>query len=180
MKPKTLFIYLIILLNGSCNSLYYHVESLDSNVELIKKGKIESVIFSKDADCFLCNLGVSRFTPTLQEINEAEEILKKNIKSANDPMYNQGEECPIIHENLKNYRRQYYGYIDNKGHKILHVNFLWARYSVIDRLKGNYTDDSESWKKQRVIILDGCSHYWSIDINITAHTLHNMNVNGSA
>jgi len=180
MKLKNFIIYILILLNCSCNSLYYHIESLNSNVELIKKGKIESVIFSKDADCFLCNLGVSRFTPTIKEINEAEEILKKNIKSANDPMYNQGDGCPIIHKNLKNYRRQYYGYIDNMGHKILYVNFLWARHSVLDRLKGYHMDDSESWKNDRVIVLDGCSYYWSIDINITEQKLQNMSVNGSA
>lgn len=59
-------------------------------------------------------------------------------------MYNQGDDCPIIHKNLKNYRSQYYGYLDNIGHKIL--------------LKGYHTDDSESWKKNRVIVLDGCSY----------------------
>ena len=66
------------------------------------------------------------------------------------------------------------------GHKILYVNFLWAKYSVLDRLKGYHTDDSESWKKDRVIVLDGCSYYWSLEINITEQKLQNMNVNGSA
>ena len=181
MKPKNFIIHLIIiLLSCSCNSLYYHTESLNSNVELINKGKIESVIFSKDADCFLCNLGVSRFTPTIQEINEAEAILKKNIKSANNPAYNQGDGCPIIHKNLKNYRRQYYGYIDSGGNKILYVNFLWAKYSIFDRLKGHHEDDSEEWKEQRVTVLDGCSYYWSIEINLSQQKLQNIHINGSA
>lgn len=180
MTQKNFLVCLLIVLICSCNSLYYHAEIIDSNAEIIKKGKIESVIFSKDADCFLCNLGIARFTPTIQEINEAEEILIKNIKSANNPMYNQGDGCPIIPKNLKNYRRQYYGYIDNAGSKVIYVNFLWAKYSIFDRLKGYHKDDSEAWKKELVIVLDGCSYYWSIDINLTKQNLKNMKINGSA
>lgn len=46
-------------------------------------------------------------------------------------------------------------------------------------LKGYYTYYSDSWKKYDVIVSDGCSYYWSVDINITEQKLKSMNVNGS-
>ena len=171
---------LIIFLTFSCKSPFYEVKYNNSISTVIKKGKNESVIFSKEADCFLCNLGVGRFTPTIQEVNGAEEILRKRIRAANNPMYNQGNGCPIIHNNLKNYRRQYYGFIDKEGNKVLFVNFIWSRYSISDRLKGYFKDESDDWKTQRVIVLDGCSHYWSIEVNITKNNLQNIRVNGVA
>lgn len=180
MEVKNYIVFCIILVISSCNSLYYQVEKLNSNATLIKAGKIESVIFSKEADCFLCNLGEKRLTPTLEEINEAEKILKKNIKTANNPKYNQGNGCPIIHNNLNNYRRQYYGYVDKEGNTIIYVNFSWAKYTILDRLKGYHKNESESWKFERVVVLDGCSNYWSIDINLTKQKLQNLYVNGSA
>ena len=171
---------IIILFSSSCKSYFNEIGSINSNAVIIKKDNIESVIFSKEADCFLCNLGENRFTPTLQEINEAEEILEKNIRFINNPMYDQGEGCPIIHKNLNNYRRQYYGFIDKAGNKVLYVNFMWARYSIFDWLKGNYKDRSEEWKTQRVMVLDGCSNYWSIEISLTEQKLQNLYINGSA
>ena len=55
------------------------------------------------------------------------------------------------------------------------MNFLWATYYALDQLKGYHRDDSVSWTNDRVIVLDGCSYYWSIDINITEQKLQNIN-----
>jgi len=179
MKFKYYFINLITTITCSCKSSYYHVAKFNSNAEVVKRGKIESVIFSKDANCFLYDFGELRFTPSVDDINMAEYILQRNIQSANT-MHNQGDGCPLIHKNLKNYRRQYYGYIDSEGNKILYVNFLWAKYSIFDRLKGYHKDDSHAWKSERVIVLDGCSNYWSIEINLSQQKLQHMYINGSA
>lgn len=173
-------IIVCLLITYGCKSSFQNVERFNSGASIIKKGKIESVIFSKEADCFLCNLGVDRFSPSIEEINNGEEILAMHIKAANNPMYNQGNGCPIIHHNLKHYRRQYYGYIDNKGNKLLSVNLLWAQYSLLDRLKGYHKDDSDNWKRERIIILDGCTYYWAIDINLSQQKLQNLSINGPA
>jgi len=57
--------------------------------------------------------------------------------------------------------------MDSEGNKILYLNFLRAKYSIFDRLKGHHKDDSGEWKEQRVIVLDGFSYYWSIEINLS-------------
>lgn len=178
MPAKYFFLFLLLFVIYSCKSSFYEVNKLNSNATIIKRGKIESVIFSKEADCFLCNFPGSGFTPTVEEINEAEKILKKDIKSASKPMYNQEDGYPIIHNNLNNYRRQYYGYINKDGEKILYVNFLWAKYTFIERLKGYHKDEGENWKSEREIVLDGGSNYWQIEINLTQKKLSNLNTNG--
>jgi len=178
---KTPFKFLLMLyLLTSCKGQFYEVEKYKSSSTIIKRGKIESVLFSKDAECFLCNLAISRFTPTLKEINQAEIILQKNIKAANYPIYNQGNGCPVIHKNLKKYKRQYFGYMDGNGNKLLYVNFLWAKYTLFDQMKGFSKADFKEWKDQLVFGLDGCSHFWQIHINLTKQKLENLQVNGSA
>lgn len=180
MKHLPFCIGIIIWFTCSCKTSFYEVEKYNSNATIIKKGKIESVIFSKSAECFLCDLGLDRFSPTIEEINHAEEILARNIQTSNQPLNNQGDDCPIIHNHLKNYKRQYYGYVDNEGNKILYVNFIWAKYSIFDRLKGYHKDESENWKTERIIVLDGCSRYWNIDINLSQQKLQNLGINGPA
>lgn len=176
----SIILFLSFWILTSCRTTFYEVEKHPNNTLITKRGKIESVIFSKDAVCLFCNLGVSRFTPTLEEINQAEIILQKNIKTANYPIYNQGDGCPFIHRNLKNYRRQYYGFKDSAGNQILFVNFLWARYTIFDRLKGYFKDESLEWKEEYVQVLDGCSHYWQININLSQQKLENLSINGPA
>ena len=181
MRHLFTLLMMFILIITSCKATFQEDHKFGQTATIIKKGKIESVIFSKDADCFFCNLGVSRFTPTIQEINEAEEILKKNIKEANVPMYNQGDGCPIIHKNLKNYRRQYFGFVDLEGNKVLYVNFSWAKYSISDKMKGYPSPNEDtSWKEVRLIVHDGCSYHWEIEINLTKQILKNLSVNGLA
>jgi hypothetical protein len=128
----------------------------------------------------LCLQGKERFTPTIDDIERAEQILKKNLKSVNQSRMNQVGNCPIIHKNLKSYRRQYFGYIDGSGNKIIYATFNWDRYSLLDRLRGTYKDESENWKKEREMVLDGCSFHWEIKINLDTKELFDLGVNGLA
>lgn len=176
-----LYKYLTILLLvffSSCKSAFQETSEYKKHSIIIKKGEIEGVIFRKDYDCFPCNIGNNRYTPVIEEVNLAEEIVAKNIKIINGPMYNQGDGCPIIHKNLKNYRRQYFGHIDRDGNKILFINFTWALFTIIDWLQGHEKDKSDSWKTEMTSVLDGCSYHWSIEVNLTKETLQNLMVNG--
>jgi len=48
-----------------------------------------------------------RFTPTKQEIDKAEITLQNSLKIINKQLVNQSS-TPIIHKNLKKYKRQYF------------------------------------------------------------------------
>ena len=107
------------------------------------------------------------FSPTLAEIDRAEKALMTQLASLNNLRINQTE-SPVIHENLRKYRRQYFGFIDSKGNRILLINCLWAK----DKLY------SEVWLKSRIMVLDGGSYFWNIKFNLTNGKLFDLDVNG--
>ncbi|AWA31096.1 hypothetical protein HYN48_13920 [Flavobacterium magnum] len=121
---------------------------------------------------------VKRFTPNLEEIQKAEKILREKIREANHKMFNQGNGCPIIHNNLNIYRRQYFGYYNNKNEKVIFVTFNKNKLTIIEKLKGFRRDKSENWKKEIETWEDGCSNHWEIKINLATESLFEMYVNG--
>ncbi|WP_161889553.1 hypothetical protein [Pontibacter russatus] len=156
------------------------IEKPTDGTILISNGKYRGIIFKENAPCFLCSFERIRFTPSIEDISAAEKILRSEIKKENNPMLNQGGGCPILHKNLGNYRRQYFGYINEAGEQIIYINLSWDRYTIIDRLKGYEEPDDVNWKRQREMTLDGCSYYWEIKANLTTKELFDLNINGSA
>lgn len=170
---------MLLMLMSCATSLKVIEEPTDGTV-LVSNQRYRGVIFKKNADCFLCNFGENRFTPSIEDITAAEEILSSKIKEENKPLINQGEGCPIIHRNLDNYRRQYFGYINEAGERIIDINLSWDKYTVFDKLKGYEKQDDVNWKKQREMVLDGCSNHWGIKVNLTTKELFDLHINGVA
>ena len=110
-----------------------------------------------------------RFTPTRQEIDKAEIILIKDLKALNKQFGNQSQ-TPIIHKNLSKYNRQYFGYIDKNGDKILLINCFWSKNK----------DDTNRWLTSRIRTLDGGSYYWNVKFDIDKEQLFDLDVNGYA
>ena len=164
----------------SCSSTFKIVEQPTEYSTVIEKGRITGVIFKENGACFLCLQDKERFTPTIDDIQKTERILEQNLKEANKSRTNQVDNCPVIHKKLKSYRRQYFGYIDSSGKKIIYITFNWDRYSIFDRLRGYYKDESENWKKEKEMVLDGCSYHWEIKINLDTEEVFELGVNGVA
>jgi len=60
-----------------------------------------------------------------------ETQLRKDIRDINKNKPNQGKDhVPVIHRNLNKYVRQYIGFIDEDGQRVIHVNFFWNHYSL--------------------------------------------------
>ena len=110
-----------------------------------------------------------RFTPTKQEVDQAEISLATNLKTLNSPLVNQSS-TPIIHKNLHKYKRQYFGYIDKNGDRILLINCFWSE----DK------DYIDSWLTGRIMVLDGGSYYWNVKFNLDKRKLFDLDVNGYA
>lgn len=110
-----------------------------------------------------------RFTPTRQEVDIAEISLDKDLKSLNKQLVNQSP-TPIIHKNLHKYKRQYFGYIDINGDRILLINCFWSK----DK------DDKDNWLTDRIMVLDGGSYYWNVKFNLDKKQLFDLDVNGYA
>lgn len=93
---------------------------------------------------------------------------------------NQVKKCPVIHRKLKSYRRQYFGYIDKYGDKIIYTTFNRDSYILFDKLFRYNAEDNEKWKKEKEMVLDGCSYHWEIKINLETAELFELGVNGLA
>ena len=178
MRQLTTILILFFLV--SCKSTFKIVEQPTDYSTVIEKGRVTGVLFKEIGDCFLCLQDKERFTPTIDEIEKAEQILKQKLETVNRQGMNQVDDCPIIHKNLKSYRRQYFGYIDSSGHKIIYATFNWDRYTLLDRIHGYHKDENENWKKEKEMILDGCSYHWEIKINLKTEELFDLGVNGIA
>ena len=151
--------YIIILLLSSC---LIHAQNV---AEHFKTRQFEVAIFPESSNEIMQQ---NRFTPTKEEIIKAENTLKYKLKLLNNPLMNQSR-SPIIHKNLKKYKRQYFGYINAKGEKILYINSLWSKSN-----RENY------WLQQMMMVSDGGSYYWNIEYNLETDELENLKVNGYA
>jgi hypothetical protein len=109
----------------------------------------------------------SKSSLSCDEIKIAEEILKQGLLELNKIKINQVTGCPNINKKLAKYCRQYFGFINTKGEKIIWINMFWNR------------DLNDRGKYELISVNDGCSYYWSIEVNITARALSNLKVNGN-
>lgn len=104
---------------------------------------------------------IVRFTPTHADIDKAELALKNKLALL-------VKDNPAVYKKLKQYRRQYIGFINEDGQKILIINCM--------RTKDEET--SKDWLDKYIITLDGGSNYWTIYFNLDTDTLFNLNING--
>jgi hypothetical protein len=108
-----------------------------------------------------------RFTPTDEEIAQAEKLMQKKLAYVNREHPNQEGMCPIIDEHLREYKRQYVGFLDVHGYRVLWMNFVW--------------DDKVSNQLNKDILLaeGGCGHYWHLLVNLDTEKVYGLEVNGS-
>lgn len=127
----------------------------------VKTEKYEGIIFGKNYPKNWEDDKKSRWSPSIEDIAYAEKKLEKYIfKKSKKVLKNQDiNGSPIIRDNLKNYMRQYVGFINNRGDYILYIKFIWKD----EILKNDYF---KNWKTELRDILGGGSYYWSIKIKI--------------
>jgi hypothetical protein len=150
-----LFISIILFLSGFTQEA------------ILMKGKgYTGYIFRKEHFVFMTvENQKERFTPSKEDIAYAEILLEESIHN-----YLKSEKIHtsyIKQNTLKEYKRQYVGFINNHGDKIIFIKFF----------KGPSLD---SLSREIVDIFDGGENYWSIEINITQRKLLRITINGEA
>lgn len=157
MKELIISIFYLLSFMAQANDVIY-----------IKEKKFDGYIFSKDHFALISiENQKGRYTPTKEEIMEIEKLLQKQLCKINKSLINQGNDCPIIHKSLNNYTRQYVGFINQNGDKIIWINFIWKTKSNDDNLS-----------KEIFSASDGCSHYWNVKVNLTIKKVFALHVNG--
>jgi hypothetical protein len=158
---------LIFILSASTCTLTFGQQNPDEVItDRYRTKNFDCVIFPAN---YLTLIGGTRFTPTREQVDMAEQVMRERLKEINQPLINQGDKHnPIIHKKLKKYRRQYFGFTDEQGNKILLMNCFWNQ-------KGRF----EYWENERVMVLDGGSNYWSIQFNLETEELFELGINGN-
>lgn len=131
-----------------------------------KTKKFDVAIFPENYFEFISD---QRFTPTRQEIDKAEIALRNNLKTSNKQLVNQSS-TRIIHIKLNKYKRQYFGYIDKNGDRILFINCFWSK----DK------NSTKRWLTSEIMFLDGGSYYWNVKFNLNKNEIFDLNINGFA
>ncbi len=108
-----------------------------------------------------------RYTPTDEDIVEAERLIQKRIAYVNRNHENQEGDCPVIDEHMRKYERQYVGFTDITGSHILWVNFVWDENAA------------ERLKQDIVLTEGGCGHYWHIKVNLETGKVYGLEVNSN-
>lgn len=139
-----------------------------TEAELYKTDIFEIAIFPASHQDFL--LKKNRITPSKDEVNLAEYALATKLENLNFMRENQSD-SPVIHKDLDKYCRQYFGYTDENGDRILLINCFW---------KTNNKEDYKSFLYTRVFVMDGGSFYWNVKYNVTKNKLFDLQVNGYA
>jgi hypothetical protein len=153
-------------------------EKITEQITYVAGQRFEGVIFSAD---YLALIGSNeRFTPSHEEIELVEMLIRRDLKKANHSKINQGLHLgPVIHKRLNKYQRQYFGYVSPQGERIIYINCIFFRYNLFDRLQGFERPD-DKWKKQQIEVNDGGSYHWQIQVNLNKKELFGLQVNGVA
>jgi hypothetical protein len=67
---------------------------------------------------------------------------------------------------MSKYARQYVGYLSSTGEKIIWVNAVWQ------------AKVPDYFKEEIDFVLDGCSHFWSVEVNLSTQKVANLMING--
>ena len=107
-----------------------------------------------------------RFTLSSADIDTLERLMKKKIAKLNHTHNHQASmECQLIDEHLEKYKRQYIGFINEDGDKVVWVNFLRDRR--FDKLLLYEIPN----------ITGGCSSFFHVKVNMDHRLVYDLEVN---
>ena len=156
---------LIFMLIVSCQSKSSFVEiKANENAYLIRNKHSIGEVFKENFKFDVIEKSNQRFTPSIDEVNQAEILLKAEFKKSNS------KNKRFILKNWKDYKRQYFGYLNSNDEKILFVSFF-----LNEEVK-NLND--QLWKEKHEFYLDGGPANWIAKMNMSSRKVEVIRING--
>ena len=156
---------IIVLIFWTLETCFGQTETNVVTVDHYKTKKFDVAIFPAN---YIDIIPGKRFTPIRGDVEKAEIALRLNLEKLNQPLINQTPKT-IIHKKLNKYKRQYFGYVDSSGQRILLINCFWER---------KQNQFSKNWLTERINVLDGGSYYWQVKFNLDKDELFDLHING--
>lgn len=124
--------------------------------EFVKGKGFKGYIFDADAEVHVYfKEKPGRFTPTKDDIILCEKLVKEYVNFLITEETQGKKLFQAIQKDLKRYVRQYVGFINEKGEKVIWINMLYWRSSFLEDVN------------RRVIhVSDGGTSYWNVKINL--------------
>jgi hypothetical protein len=174
---KTIILFLMIFINVF--KIYGQISISDTITDTItdcsiyiKHDYIEGIIFT--GNCPInkpINKKYVRWDPGVADIIIVENYIKDFInKKSKNHIKDTSEDYPLINQNLENYKRQYIGYLNKRGQKIIYVNFIWYDYKQ-DR------SIFSIWKEGWIFGYNQGTKIWEIKVNLDKHKCFDYFVN---
>lgn len=111
----------------------------------------------------------ARFTPSTDDAFQGERALSRDLMFLNKDLKDQDDF--VIHRNLMRYYRQYIGYKNEKGERMLLIIAFWkVSDEALEKL---------DWLNKIVIGKQGGKPYWSVRYNMDRKILFDLKVNES-
>ena len=134
----------------------------------VKEKGYKGCIFPKEHSIWGLPPEPNRYTLNLEDIAQAEKILRDSIGTdyvkSNQKMY---RKPPINKNTLKKYVRQYVGYSTEDGKIIIHIY-----------LNKGIEMDKNKLSEDIIAVFGGGSNHWRVKINTSTKELFDMQVNG--
>lgn len=104
-----------------------------------------------------------RFTPTDDNVFFAERALSRDMRSLNKDRLYQTDDF-LIHTRLRVFKRQYFGYINEDGEKVLVINAFW---------NGIEQASEDEWLN-KVIKGSQAPYFWTVKYNLDSNELYDL------
>ena len=177
---KTL-IFIILISISSCNRTEKTTEMVatENTQTEFKLAKSDFVILPFNKDWYWIFKDVKSTELTQSELIEIENILKIAVEENNRRqkvnLKKHNEEYPKnkwsetgFELKLKGKKRQYIPVINQEGEKEIWINFFCNEW------------ESDGWKNDLMIVLDGGNCYFNLKVNLTNKTYSELIINGYA
>ncbi len=166
IMKKLLLPFLLFFASGLYAQKIIRTEKVTDHSIHIIGDNFDGVIFTKEYNVGpFVEPNSTRFTPSINDIALIEKLLDRNL----DTVGGRSSQNVAIHKNLKNYVRQYWGYITEKGEKIIYINALDNESNAAQ---------GRRWLNDLIEVLDGGPAFWNIKVNLTNPQLFDFSVNG--
>lgn len=111
---------------------------------------------------------VSKYMPNDKVVEDFESELRNEVIVMTDSLVDQGKGCPDIKRKLQKYCRQYFGFTNSVGERVLYVNFVWSKSG--DHIMKKIDNE---W----IGVYGGCARYWNIKYNVSNNKFYDLRVN---
>jgi hypothetical protein len=172
-KLQALLLLLIFTLTVSAQKIIKAEQVTDHSIHVIGNN-FEGVIFLKSYSTNSLADSSKRFTPTVEQIAQTENILQHQLGKLYHKYPKSGEF--YVSNHIEDYYRQYTGFINKKGDSIIVIN-AFTKDLVIDNL-GNKKTKIPNWFTRLVEAFDGGSSIWHGNVDLNKKILIGIVVNG--